>query len=53
MDKLVLKSMQNSKAKQTKKQTNTEKNKAYKRKRGDTLLFQYLTRFLTLIEAPV
>lgn len=29
MDKLVLKSMQNNKAKQTNKQTNTKKNKAY------------------------
>lgn len=53
MDKLVLKSMQNSKAKQKKKANKHTKNKAYKRKRGDTLLFQYLTQFLTLVEAPV
>lgn len=54
MDKLILKSMHNSKAKQTNKKTHKQKNKAYKREKGgNTLLFKYSIQLLTLIEAHV
>lgn len=39
MDKLILKSMHNSKAKQTNKQTHKQKTKLTKEKRGEILCY--------------
>lgn len=53
MDKLVVKSMQDSKAKQTNMQTNKKPTKLTKENGRNALLFQFLTQFFALMEAHV
>lgn len=48
MDKLILKSMHNSKAKQTNKKTHKQKTKLTKEKRGEILCY-FNTRFNVLL----